>query len=334
MLPFTKAKCQVGKNPAKRSMWQLWLVSLARSRHMFFVGEERRVCFCSSSCFSVVRHVTGPAAPSAAAQPPAGLREAEFLPLVARLCWTPRPTPLLLFELLLLLRLLHLLPDDSPLKEKKKSCPWLFCSALQFNRVCFNQIKPLEYGKFWSSTCVESRINQCAGLWQCCLETALNIFTKQDARPGLVYAAHERSLVSGLNCYARKPLCASWWPSWYRRDVVVPTKRPWGQHRALSLKVWVRLVPSGSSLSNGFRPGTQLVQRNCCKSGYRCRCLILQNLPELKFNKGRCTKNLTFNYFFLSQNPLPFHTLTQIILYQASSVQMCRNPRSVKLQHV
>lgn len=86
---------------------------------MIFVGKERRVCFCSSTCFSAVRHVTGPAATSAAAQPPAGLREAEFLPLVARLCWTRRPTPLLLFELLLLLHLLH---DDSPLKEKSLAC--------------------------------------------------------------------------------------------------------------------------------------------------------------------------------------------------------------------
>lgn len=100
-----------------------------------FIGQEPSHVFSGRRkesfvvvVFSAVRHVTGPAAPSAAAQPPAGLREAEFLPLVARLPWTPRPTPLLLLELLLLLlllRLLHLLPDDAPLKEKK-SCPWLF----------------------------------------------------------------------------------------------------------------------------------------------------------------------------------------------------------------
>lgn len=52
------------------------------------------------------------------------LRGAEFLPLVARSCWTLRPTPPLLFELRLLLRLLHLLPDDSPLRGKKKSLAW------------------------------------------------------------------------------------------------------------------------------------------------------------------------------------------------------------------
>lgn len=120
-------------------------VSLAKSRHMFIVGEERRVCFCSSSCFSAVRHVTGPASPSAAAQPPAGLRKAEFLPLVARLCWTPRPTPLLLFELLLLLRLLHLLLDDSLLDESLANGCFDHCSSPEFT---VNQIRPLEFGNF------------------------------------------------------------------------------------------------------------------------------------------------------------------------------------------